>query len=390
MTDHSGTPLKGFLSLKVTEIDLIPATGFHNIVKRKEALLHGNELNQNQVKYPKELGLTIQGTVSDPLNGNPFSTNLLSIYTAGISGFDLYEIKDGILDHTLPDFYGSKIIQFEGFIPFQTTIPQVKLTGMSMNFPIQKELDALPERSPQIEKYIYYSKLRRKVNELFENSLPDNKELVSSLNSELNPDKTYWMKDYHTLKDVEEFISTFFFKTEIIESGGKKSVLLYNPDSKGKFMDRPWYLLNGYLTRDENLILKLPLKDVEKLELFYRTSTLSKQFNPLMIRSGVIAVSTKEKGIIKPDLDPQNNKEFAGYYYPNKFPSPSNQKNDKHQNPDFRPLVFWNPEIVTDESGKALVNFPASSAIGAFNIEVEGVTPNGEVVVGSYTFQVDF
>ncbi|CAN5188537.1 hypothetical protein BH23BAC1_BH23BAC1_49410 [soil metagenome] len=386
-TDKTGKPVKANLSVAVTEKDLIPEPNSYGIIYRKAALEDSKE-NENiiQKKYTKEQGLRIKGFISDPATGDPLNTRFLSIYTPGISEFKSSEIEKGILDHTLPDFYGTQIIQFHNFDPYQNTIPKVKIEKNDWNWENQEIKMDYPSRDPTIEKYLEAARLRRKINEVFEVKDQVDISVAKTGLSNFTGDKVFLMKDYHLMKDVEEFIRIFFFKTRIKEKGGKKSVILYNYDSKYNFMESPWYLLDGYLTRDENFLLKIPLKNVEKIEIFYRTKTLSGQFDALMIRSGVLAIHTKEKGLLLPKLDLGNNVEVTGYYSPRKFKIPIvNEPYEEH--PDFRPLIYWNPEIITDENGMATITFQASSSIGDFNIIVEGISPTGEIVQGFETFR---
>lgn len=387
-TDKTGKPITANLSLAVTEKDLIPEPNYYGIVNRKAAL-EENKIDKHIIKekYAKEQSLRIKGYISDPATGKPLNTRFLSIYTPGISEFKSSEIENGNLDHTLPDFYGTQIIQFHNFDPYQNTIPKVKIETNEWNWENSEIKMDYPSRDRIVEKYIEAARLRRKINEIFEVKYPVDISDAKTGLSNFTGDKVFLMKDFHLMKDVEEFIRTFFFKTRIYEKEGKKSVILYNYDSKYNFMESPWYLLDGYLTRDENFLLKLPLKNVEKLEIFYRTKTLSGQFDALMIRSGVLAIHTKEKGLLLPKLDPGNNIEVTGYYSPRKFAIPIiNEPFEEY--PDFRPLVYWNPEIITDENGMATITFRASSAIGNFDIKVEGISPTGDIVQGFETFNI--
>ena len=48
---------------------------------------------------------------------------------------------------------------------------------------------------------------------------------------------------------------------------------------------------------------------------------------------------------------------------------------------DFRRTIWWQPDITTDEQGKAKVEFFNNSTCEEMYISVEGMTPDGKVLV---------
>jgi uncharacterized protein YfaS (alpha-2-macroglobulin family) len=48
---------------------------------------------------------------------------------------------------------------------------------------------------------------------------------------------------------------------------------------------------------------------------------------------------------------------------------------------DFRRTIYWQPDITTDEQGKAKVEFFNNSTCEEMYISVEGMTPDGKVLV---------
>ena len=47
--------------------------------------------------------------------------------------------------------------------------------------------------------------------------------------------------------------------------------------------------------------------------------------------------------------------------------------------PDCRPTIDWEPNIVTDENGKATVSFYAADKPSTYTIIVEGTDGNGKI-----------
>ena len=52
------------------------------------------------------------------------------------------------------------------------------------------------------------------------------------------------------------------------------------------------------------------------------------------------------------------------------------------QMPDFRRTLYWCPDITTDESGNATVEFYNNSTCRNINVSVEGMTKNAVPIIG--------
>lgn len=129
--------------------------------------------------------------------------------------------------------------------------------------------------------------------------------------------------------------------------------------------------------------VNLPLEWVDRIDILDRFSGrfLSGRDN------GIIAVTLKsyeeisaldtgesiDVGIVSP----------LGYQTPAEFYSPAYEtpeSRDSHT-PDFRTTLYWNPCIRTDADGRAAFGFRTSDAPADFRIDIEGLTPDGQLVV---------
>jgi uncharacterized protein YfaS (alpha-2-macroglobulin family) len=45
--------------------------------------------------------------------------------------------------------------------------------------------------------------------------------------------------------------------------------------------------------------------------------------------------------------------------------------------PDFRNVLYWSPEVITNENGKQTVEFYTSDLPGKYVVVVQGITANG-------------
>lgn len=100
--------------------------------------------------------------------------------------------------------------------------------------------------------------------------------------------------------------------------------------------------------------------------------------------SGVILVTLRKAAINTNTSWYYNTKLLnpLGWQKPAKFYSPdySQEKDNSAVVFDSRTVLYWNPKITTDENGVAEVTFYTSDRKTRFNIDLQGVTQNGEFV----------
>lgn len=94
---------------------------------------------------------------------------------------------------------------------------------------------------------------------------------------------------------------------------------------------------------------------------------------------GVINFITKRgdsPGAIPARREAQSN-QFTGYATAREFYSPRYETTAADK-PDFRPTLYWNPDVQTDTEGKAIVTFYTSDAVGTLHVVAEGLTDDGK------------
>lgn len=73
---------------------------------------------------------------------------------------------------------------------------------------------------------------------------------------------------------------------------------------------------------------------------------------------------------------------LQGYTQPAEFYHPDYSKTPLPELKDYRRTLYWNPDVKTDSTGRATVQFYNNSTCKQINISAEGVTSNGIPVVG--------
>ncbi|MCB0258127.1 MAG: hypothetical protein KDE62_00160, partial [Calditrichaeota bacterium] len=133
---------------------------------------------------------------------------------------------------------------------------------------------------------------------------------------------------------------------------------------------QPLFIIDGKATRDGNYVAHMKMDQVETVSIFTDRAELRQQFN-VMGRSGVAIIETSSTDITVPETDADDIFLVRGLQAPAAFPAftPEQIENDRHR-PFFRPQLYWSPDVRTDASGQANVNFFQSDDTGDFQIRV--------------------
>ena len=144
-----------------------------------------------------------------------------------------------------------------------------------------------------------------------------------------------------------------------IDSKDIKSIIIF---------DRPMYLMN--------ILAQCPLYQD------YLNKTIQTIFGEdLYRRLMLVDVQVKEDGELskRDDLFKINKRitTVDGYSRPYSFYSPEYPDGPIFGDVDYRRTLYWNPNVITDEDGKAQVEFYNNSITKKFNIEAAGITSSG-------------
>jgi len=127
----------------------------------------------------------------------------------------------------------------------------------------------------------------------------------------------------------------------------------------------------------------MPFRDIQQIEMFNSKEKIASQLDPAMVSRGLLTITTKDGKTPEVILNKHNNLSLTGFY-------PSRQFPDLNVTPDFRPTVYWNPDITTDATGTTTLQFNTSDAIGPYHIHVVAVDKRGKIGQGVATYRVVF
>ncbi len=333
--------------------------------------------NSNQ--YAVEKGLSINSQIQEK-SGKPLTTQFLSLYFPDRNEFEQASIKDGQLAFSLSDFTGTQRVQIFDLNPFHEALPIIDMKDYPSSFASYRATSL--SRSKEIANYLFLLKKYRQFKEVFQIPSPKYAPPKSFERMELKAARSFDMKDYKALSDLASFIDEVILGVRVLEKENKKSVRLIYQDKNSLNRRSPWYMVNDYVTNQENLVLSMSLRDIATMDLFDNRASVLTQLDPAMVSTGLVAITTK-KETPKTIINQSTNIEVSGYYPLRRFPSFTGDTSL----PDFRPIVYWQPIVKTDANGKAVIKFAASDAIGTFEVRVKGVNEKGEILEATASYK---
>lgn len=234
-----------------------------------------------------------------------------------------------------------------------------------------------------IKKYLIQSQQRKKYQEIFGLEKVVLTSMESVENQKFQPDVVYNLADYASMTSLEEFLLEVVPFVRIKTKKGKPTVRMFN-ELKEFTEENPVYLVNGWLTHNQETVLNMPITEIESISIYRTTNTLKSQFG-ILGNEGVIGIQTKSKAALKVVESLTNITPVQGIAKATKF---STLKASFNRLPNFRPLIYWKNDLIIKD-GKAQITFPHSDDLGAFSIIIKGMTTEGQLIEGSGGYQVN-
>ena len=165
----------------------------------------------------------------------------------------------------------------------------------------------------------------------------------------------------------------------IVSNPGKDTLIPLEASNRDK---NPLILVDNVEIRPEDLI-GFPATIVESIEYLNSNRNESSIFG-LRAYYGVILITTKQGGNVSPNNNYPNMKVITslGYQIKKEFYSPVYTAKEQiiDSVPDFRTTIYWNPNVSTQENGKADFNFYTSDNSENYSVIIEGITNEGKIV----------
>jgi hypothetical protein len=202
------------------------------------------------------------------------------------------------------------------------------------------------------------------------------------------PDKTYMLDDFTRFPTMEEVMREYVYEVGVRKQNGKYIFKVVNPRNTDYYPEAPLVLLDGVPVFDVDKIIAFNPLMVEKLEVLTQ-KYISRGAG---VYGGIISYTTYDADLKSYEAGAGDlNLEYDGLQLQREFYSPryETQQQISNRKPDFRNLLHWSPQIITDREGKKGLSFYTSDLKGKFVVVVQGITANGTAGVTTHTFEVE-
>jgi hypothetical protein len=201
------------------------------------------------------------------------------------------------------------------------------------------------------------------------------------------PDEKYLLDAYTRFPTIEEVMREYVPGVLVRKRQGKFIFRVFDQlQANVPFEDEPLIMLDGVPIFDTDKIIAFDPLKIRKLEVIDGLYYLG----PLAF-SGVVSYTTYKGDLGGFQLDPralvlsyegvQGKKEFYAPRY-------DIAEQQKSRVPDFRNLLHWSPQLITDSQGKQSLHFYSSDQTGTYKVVVQGMTKNGMAGSKTLTFEV--
>lgn len=380
LKDKAGNPVEGNMSVSVTDWTLTGASVLspNNIIPGKALSTENISAIENELFYPGIIKDTSDVAIQANLVG-AWSSEENSIQFTKSDASGHFYLK-------MPAYFGSKSVQFLGHgeqedirVELQNEVKNGESTDLVYT---QGILD-----------YLNLSRRRKKIFQLYTsleyNIVPAEKPLEIT---EMKPDRTVNLKEY------EAFETLPLFFTEITSAGvrflknrnGQYEAGIYNPKQtfEGYFPGKPLFVIDGKVTRNADYVARIKYDLIETAGIYSDPRSMRRQFTA-MAPAGAIVFTTNDPDFKLLAEEEEDIFEVNGLQKPADFPvfDPSSINNNPYQ-PFFRPQLYWNPAIETDNVGTAEVSFFQTDDVSTFLIEVVVQSADGRIVRGERKYVV--
>jgi len=197
-------------------------------------------------------------------------------------------------------------------------------------------------------------------------------------------DKHYLLDDYTRFSSMEDIMREYMPEVFVNVNKDGFSLRILDKEREIRYEDNPLVLYDGVPVFDMNKFMavdphKIRRIDVIRMRYFYGKSTFD----------GIISCLSYEQDLEGLTIDPTSlliNYKFAQLQ--RSFYSPEYSANTNSSLPDRRNLLFWKPDIVTNEEGVAEVEFSTSEESGTYRVVIEGISEDGIPGYSTVTFEV--
>ena len=336
---------------------------------------------------PEYRGHLITGHIADPAGGVARGiTTYLSAPSKKIQLYTSVSNNKGEVYYEVRDFIGPKKI----VVQTNTEKDSLSVGRITIDNPFSDKFAPLKLApftfSVASEKRLLSRNMSMQVQDIF---YQDRAALANAVKDSSNfygkPDASYLLDDYTRFTVMEEVMREYVPGVLVRKRKDGFHFLNLNDAHKSVFTDDPLVLLDGVPVFDIDKIMDFDPLKVKKLDVFTHRYYLGN-----VSMTGLVSYTTYGGDLAGFVLDPRSVvMNYEGLQLQREFYSPpyDTPKQRESRWPDQRNVLFWAPQVVTQD-GKQHLEFYTSDVAGDYNIVIRGMTADGLSGSAVYAFQV--
>lgn len=207
------------------------------------------------------------------------------------------------------------------------------------------------------------------------------------------PYKVYRLDDYTRYTTMEEVMREYVTEVAVRKREGhyhfQTMNALFDYDKTASamlFQDDPLVLLDGVPVFNIDSVMAIDPLKIEKLEV-----VAGRYFWGPIVADGIVSYTSYKGDMAGFKLDPQALvMDYQGLQQRREYYSPvySTDASIASRIPDFRNVLYWNPQLSSDRNGEASCSFYTSDVPGKYVIVVNGIASDGRAGYGVGYFDV--
>lgn len=346
--------------------------------------------NTSHAFEPEYRGHLITGNLVNTQDGKPAPAIpvYLSVPGKRFQFTGTQSTTKGRVVHELADFYGP------GQVIVQTDWSRDSVYRYSMDRPFDSRMSerfSLPHFSldPSLESTL----LSRSINMQLHNAYREEEKnkIIPPHNDTLafyrTPDQQYYLDDYTRFPVMEEVMREYVSPIMVRKRQGNFFFQVLNKKSGEMFRENPLVLLDGVPVFNVNSIINFDPLKVWRLDV-----VASRYFYGRISFMGIASYKTYTGDLAGFELDRRAwVTPYDGLTWQREFYSPVYETEDqiKSRLPDHRTLLYWAPDVKTNDDAPTELVFYAGDLPGTYLMHVEGLTPDGMPGTTQLTFEVE-
>jgi len=190
-----------------------------------------------------------------------------------------------------------------------------------------------------------------------------------------NSDNSYQLDAYTRFTSMEEVMREYVSEVRVKQRGGHFQFNIWNKKLKRFDEDEALLLMDGVPVFNTNKMIAFDPLKIKQLDVLSQTNITGG-----LVSHGILSYHSYQGDLANFPLDAnalvleyESMQKHRDFYIP-QYNSP-----ERYQSrlPDMRNVLFWEPNIMTDKTGKKSLQFYTSDLPGNYAIIVQGISLDG-------------